>query len=305
MLFPMSYSPQDPNAAFLLSMLDDVTTQSPASAPPELRNASRDFLLELDRNPAAAPATPVEHATALLLQWSKASVRGDQTHADSLAHKIEAAAPANPFPLHQTLRAHINANVVAALAPGQSSYIPYNGNLSFGVIAGTLPDDAKIGIIGDWGTGEEDAAFLLDSLLDRHGDIAALLHIGDIYETGRQSEVKTKFLTPIQTALASHKLKIPVFAIPGDHEYLSHGGAGYYWMLGEINKWDSKWLQKASYFCLRTRRPLADPGRRHRLRQPRYPARFPRRRITVAPGQADQLHPQNSVHDPPAVRLRV
>jgi len=249
----MSYSPQDPHAAYLLSMLEEVAEPGPNSphVGPESLDDAREFLVSLDEHPAKTPATQVERGAALLLEWSKASGRGDCDHAAAVAQKIEHEAAANPLPLRETMKAHIDSNFVQALKPGSSNYRSYGSDLSFGVIAGKLEDDAKVGIVGDWGTGEADARYLLDSMLSQHADIAAILHIGDIYDAGREAEVVNNFKDPISRALSAHHMKIPVFAVPGDHEYMSHGGAAYYWMIGAIN--DAPWVQQASYFCLRTK----------------------------------------------------
>jgi predicted phosphodiesterase len=104
----------------------------------------------------------------------------------------------------------------------------------------------------------------MQSIATHHPDIAAILHVGDIYDSGYyDSEVQPHFIKPIRDTFQQAKLSVPpVFAVPGDHEYHS-GGAGFFQMItGEvdgtkvcdpINGKDPALQQQASYFCLRTK----------------------------------------------------
>jgi hypothetical protein len=53
------------------------------------------------------------------------------------------------------------------------------GSLQYGVIDWRIPNDARIGIIGDWGTGMDDSIALLRDLMVNHSP-AAIIHLGDI-----------------------------------------------------------------------------------------------------------------------------
>ncbi len=105
-------------------------------------------------------------------------------------------------------------------------------------IVRTLPDSVRIGIIGDWGTGEFPAIRLLAALNSCRVDM--LIHLGDIYYAGTETEVKHNFLQICRGILGP---KCPLYSLCGNHDMYSGGGA-YYSLLDEIG-------QEASYFCLR------------------------------------------------------
>jgi hypothetical protein len=54
-----------------------------------------------------------------------------------------------------------------------------NGNINYGMIAWQIPNDARVAIIGDWGTGLDDAAALLEDVVVNHHP-TAIIHLGDI-----------------------------------------------------------------------------------------------------------------------------
>jgi hypothetical protein len=99
-----------------------------------------------------------------------------------------------------------------------------------------LKGASKLAIIGDWGTGLQQAKLLLEQVAAMKPDI--LLHLGDVYFAGTQSETQTNFLSICKSVLGD----IPIYSLCGNHDMYS-GGAGYYSLLDQIG-------QKASYFCL-------------------------------------------------------
>ena len=99
-----------------------------------------------------------------------------------------------------------------------------------------LKPNAKIGIIGDWGTGDEVAVNVLREVAALKPDI--LIHLGDVYFAGTQSEAQQNFLAICNTVLPG----VPPYSLCGNHDMYS-GGGGYYWLLDQIG-------QKASYFSL-------------------------------------------------------
>lgn len=117
----------------------------------------------------------------------------------------------------------------------------------------TLPDDARVAIIGDWGTGLADAeALLLDIMLNH--DPAAIIHLGDIYYSGTPEESINNFAQIFSNVFNDKRINktVPVFTIPGNHDYYALGW-GYYDMVSKLNTAiGSAALQPASYFCLRT-----------------------------------------------------
>ena len=120
-------------------------------------------------------------------------------------------------------------------------------NLNYSVISYQLPSDAKVAIIGDWGTGLDDAIQLVKNIVHRFNP-TAIIHLGDIYYSGTPEECTQTFVEALAAAGASH---IPVFTVPGNHDYYALGH-GFYPMLTQLNTGIPGARQEASYFCLRT-----------------------------------------------------
>ena len=100
-----------------------------------------------------------------------------------------------------------------------------------------LGTKSKIAIIGDWGVGDDIAKNVLTQAAALKPDL--LLHLGDVYYAGTETEVKVNFLDICRSVLVN----IPIYTLCGNHDMYS-GGAGYYSLLDQIG-------QKSSYFCLR------------------------------------------------------
>jgi hypothetical protein len=124
----------------------------------------------------------------------------------------------------------------------QIPYIVYK-NLSDFVIENKLPAQAKVAIVGDWGTGQDAAKLVLRQIANKNPDV--VIHLGDIYYAGTQFEVNNYFLQPWQQILnLGDKLyRIPTFTLAGNHDMYS-GGVPYYSLIKSLG-------QPASYFCLR------------------------------------------------------
>jgi Calcineurin-like phosphoesterase len=127
-----------------------------------------------------------------------------------------------------------------------------NKGLNYGVIDWPLANDAKVAIIGDWGTNlylQDSTALLIDLLRTQKPDV--ILHVGDIYYSGTPNECQA-FLTAINEAFTSAGVNpVPVFTLPGNHDYYALG-YGFYPMLSDLNNQIAGAAQEASYFCLRT-----------------------------------------------------
>jgi 3',5'-cyclic AMP phosphodiesterase CpdA len=100
-----------------------------------------------------------------------------------------------------------------------------------------IEPNMKVAIIGDWGTGDDVAANLLEQAAAVKPDI--LLHLGDIYYAGTENEARTNFRDLCRSVLGN----VPLYSLCGNHDMYS-GGGGYYWLLDQIG-------QKSGYFCLR------------------------------------------------------
>lgn len=107
----------------------------------------------------------------------------------------------------------------------------------------------RVGVLGDWGTGEPEAFDVLDQLMQLNPDV--IIHVGDIYYAGTPDECSDNFLEPIAAARAKYRRDVPVYTLAGNHDYYS-GGAGYYGMLPLLNPTlHPERVQANSFFCLR------------------------------------------------------
>jgi hypothetical protein len=82
-----------------------------------------------------------------------------------------------------------------------------------------MPDVARIAVFGDWGSGLYGAPVIAASL-KRDGKFEFIIHLGDIYYSGKDSEVQERFLQfwPKTDAVS--------LALNGNHEMYA-GGNGY------------------------------------------------------------------------------
>lgn len=92
--------------------------------------------------------------------------------------------------------------------------------------SGTL----RVGVLGDWGTGEDEAFAVLDQLMAQSPDV--IIHVGDVYYSGTAGEQSGHLLLPLQAA--RKKCNVPVYVLPGNHDYYS-GGGGFYGVLPQLN----------------------------------------------------------------------
>jgi Calcineurin-like phosphoesterase len=132
-----------------------------------------------------------------------------------------------------------------------SSEQPYVANTE--VLGYTLPANAKVVILGDYGTGLPDAIAMISAILtDLQPD--CIIHVGDIYYAGMPTECQATIVDVFSNAFTAWGKSIPVFSLPGNHEYLG-GGSGFYQLvlpLNGVNGLPSNTVQNASFFCLRT-----------------------------------------------------
>jgi Calcineurin-like phosphoesterase len=112
--------------------------------------------------------------------------------------------------------------------------LPYRPNLN---PVFDLGGATRLAIVGDWGTGDPVAVNLMQQIAGLNPDV--LIHLGDVYYAGTQSEAQSNFLDICRQQLGS---KIPIFSMCGNHDMYS-GGNGYYWLVDQLQ-------QQASYFGL-------------------------------------------------------
>lgn len=121
----------------------------------------------------------------------------------------------------------------------QAGTIPYVRYQNLGDFVIPIENNLKIAFIADWGTGAQDAEFLLVQVMRHKPDI--LIHLGDIYYSGTMDEVQNNFYNIIQKRVDLEQTRI--YTLAGNHDMYS-GGEGYYWLLKQLK-------QPSSYFCLR------------------------------------------------------
>ncbi len=177
----------------------------------------------------------------LYAEMGWAEITGNTARRDALANELK-------YGPYDVLWAECVTTYLAWSETGTPiPYLPY-AKLSDFVIGLPNPQAANgqlvIGIIGDWGTGMEEAGWLLGRLLTQKVDV--LIHLGDIYYSGTVPETADNFMKLITAAgLINNagKTTIPIYTLAGNHDMYS-GGAGYYNLLTQLG-------QPASFFCLR------------------------------------------------------
>jgi 3',5'-cyclic AMP phosphodiesterase CpdA len=128
------------------------------------------------------------------------------------------------------------------------------GNPNYSVIEWRLPADARIAVVGDIGTGTDVAAAVLNAALSFRPD--AILHVGDVYYSGTSFEFAERFVGLFDSVFESAGFRVPVFIVPGNHEYFTGGVAFYDCLSSGKFAVSADQKQAASYFCLRS----ADDG---------------------------------------------
>lgn len=104
-----------------------------------------------------------------------------------------------------------------------------------------LPDNAVIGVVADWATGEPEAVEVLRQVKQYNPHV--VMHLGDIYYAGTEYEVENYFYQPWNRILELETSNILSLALPGNHD-LYAGGKPFYGLLKKLG-------QDASFFCVR------------------------------------------------------
>ena len=99
-----------------------------------------------------------------------------------------------------------------------------------------LPEKSAltIGILGDWGTGEPVAEQVLTMLMQTP-DLDLIIHVGDIYYAGTADEVQANYLGVIETVRKATGCKVPIYNLPGNHDYYT-AGQPFYDALTQVNQ---------------------------------------------------------------------
>jgi predicted phosphodiesterase len=238
----------------------DIGGHAPASRPDQgdsMVAATADLATEVDKTKQIPDAVRVTTAaegfvdqakfcSTTALRLAKAKLMGNSAEAARLREELTVAlGPCDPK------WAAVVAIYVANKAAGHD--IPYRRYKQLGdfVIDGVLKENARVALIGDWGTGDTGARLLLRQIAAKKPD--AVIHLGDVYYSGTEHEFQNYFYNIWQPTLGiqkvnwGDKLKGPTtpitFTLVGNHDMYS-GGQPYYTTIDMLG-------QPSSYFCLR------------------------------------------------------
>lgn len=165
----------------------------------------------------------------LMLRYAWARLRGDNATATEIQNEFEKSSCGAIGWLGAAF------DYLVALIEGDT--IPY-------VPAPSPPDNSfvyalpeqtsfRIGILGDWGTGEPVAQSVINALVAQ--DLDLILHVGDIYYAGTPGEVQSNYIDMVNTARALNHTNVPVYNLAGNHDMYS-GGAPFYNALPLVNQ---------------------------------------------------------------------
>ena len=183
----------------------------------------------------------VGNCAQLAAQYVWAEIRRDQAQSQALEDQIRFGTCDPVWSV--ALSIYLAWKATARSIP----YVQYKALTDFVL---PLPDtDLVVGLIGDWGTGLDDADWLLQQVVAMTPKPNVIVHLGDIYYAGTEDEVKGNFLQIVNKRCPT----MPVFTLSGNHDMYA-GGKPYYWLLSQLNSSATPSLrQPASYFCLRNK----------------------------------------------------
>lgn len=193
---------------------------------------------ELER---LSPSETARVCATLGFQYLQAKVTGDTATADRISSEL-VGATCDPRWL-RTLDEYLSFFGPA----GTRRKIPYVRASSVGSHILPLTANARIGLIGDWGTGAEPARRLLGQLKTQNVD--TVIHLGDVYYSGTPEECRTNFTAIFDEVFGRPGRRAQIYSLSGNHDMYC-GGVGYYGMIKKLNA--APYKQPASFFCLRT-----------------------------------------------------
>ena len=201
--------------------------------------------------PAAGIGDTVKFCSTTALKLAEARVKAFFTKDDTELKRLEEELGA-PFGNCDPKWATVVAVYVASrLAEKPIPYRLYNDITDF-VITDRLPDHGTVALVADWGTGQDGARKLLAKIAAKKPD--TVIHLGDVYYSGTESEVQNYFYAIWQKVLGIPKVawgakltdlaaKPATYHLTGNHDMYA-GGQPYYTVIDMLG-------QPASYFCLR------------------------------------------------------
>jgi 3',5'-cyclic AMP phosphodiesterase CpdA len=204
-------------------------------------------------SPAAGIADTIRFCATAAFRLAEARVKGVFSHDDTELTRLKEELD-TPFGNCDPKWAQVAAVYAASKINASTRTIPYirHQKMSDFVITDRLPASATIALVADWGTGQDNARRLLAKVASKHPDV--VFHLGDVYYSGTENEVKNYFYAIWQkvlgiprvawgAALTDTRAKPATFHLSGNHDMYA-GGGPYYTVIKMLG-------QPASYFCLR------------------------------------------------------
>ena len=183
----------------------------------------------------------IQVCAALAKDLLVAKIFGDKARAKEIEEEFLPGSKCDPKWV-----ATINEYVQYFGPNGKLREIPYIKPSAVGPKIIKIKANAKIGLVGDWGTGAAPAKRVLAQLAEQKPDV--VVHLGDIYYSGTEDECRTNFEAVVNSVLDRASNDISVYTLAGNHDMYC-GGIGFYSMLKRLNK--PAMEQPASFFCLR------------------------------------------------------
>jgi hypothetical protein len=163
-------------------------------------------------------------------------------------------------PLNAFLPSHLTAWVPHVLRywfQGKHKFRDYSDGIhGNGIIP--IEDHTTVALMGDWGTGTDEAQLVGECV--RRSDPDYTIHLGDVYFVGDTNEIKENFLGEHTSPYDPVKWpfgKWGSFALSGNHEMYARGRGFYEVILPRmgLRKEGGEWGegQWASFFCLENR----------------------------------------------------
>jgi 3',5'-cyclic AMP phosphodiesterase CpdA len=192
-------------------------------------------------------AEGAKYCISLAYNYAKAKLKGDAATAQQCWADLHA-----PFGScdPRYAQAATDAAGYFIAAQGKIPYVPWKSISDFVIDDGSsLPANAVVAVVGDWGTGQPEALAVLEAVAARNPDV--VIHLGDVYYAGTDPEEQNYFFDNWRKILnltcdANRKVTSPrpkTFSLPGNHDMYC-GGQPYYKMIEQLG-------QDASFFCLR------------------------------------------------------
>jgi hypothetical protein len=210
--------------------------------------ASTQAIQEL-QNPAAAAAAATPRVAGVVGTILDCAKLAAQIAWDELFDRAKVPALKNELAAStcDPLWAECLVEYEAFLASGRTQPYTVYTSITDYVLEGCFPDTATIAIIGDWGTGMNDALVLLQQIAANFAP-DVLVHAGDIYYSGLPSEDAAHFTALINEVWPDGPPL--VFTLDGNHDRYAGAGGGYYPLIASLNQ-TAGLPQPNSYFAIR------------------------------------------------------